>query len=447
MSDRAECSQEPQSFRGSAPFLAAAPPLSLPMRHFAFAAAAFWVFAAAYAWFSQHLLGFDFDARWALGLVHILTLGWIAMTILGALCQMIPVHGQTTLHAPGVVAAAWWLLATGIIGFVGALWSGSELYWLPAAALALAVFLYLYCLGRTFVSSVKLDWTSAHIGLGLSYLAVLAVLGLLLAYDRQRGLLFQDPGGVLIAHVHLALIGWVSLTIVGASYRLVAAVGLSHLDSPTAGRWALGLVNAGLLGLAADSLFLGHRKLGFWGCVLVAGYLCYSWQARSLLKGGSRDPSFGFVLLALFGGLVWAALGLSLAFGWIEDTTPARAAYVWTALLGWVTPWIVGQVHKIAPFLVWLHVYSPRNWKPPVSVPKIEDISSRRLAWLELALLAPAIYSGAAGFLVESSILLRVSGLFLLAAASAFAINTAATLSHLIRPDPRWSIPEKGPRP
>ncbi|MBI3553411.1 MAG: hypothetical protein HY077_13025 [Elusimicrobia bacterium] len=447
MSERAECVREPQPFRGSAPFIATAPPLSLPMRHFAFAAAAFWVFAAAYAWSAPRLLGFDFDPRWTLGLVHTLTLGWIAMTILGALTQMIPVHGQTTLHAPRVVGAAWWLFACGLVGFVGTLWSGSDLYWLPAAALAVAVSLYLYCLGRTFARSARFDWTAAHIGAGLGYLALLALLGLLLAYDRERGFIFSDPGGVLIAHIHLALIGWVSLTIFGASYRLVAAVGLSHLDSPAAGRWAFGLVNAGLLGLAADSVFLGHHRLGFWGCVLALGFLCYAWQARSLLKGGSRDPSFGFVLLAIFGGFVWTALGLSLAFGWIEDTTNARAAYIWTALLGWVTPWIMGQVHKIAPFLVWLHVYSPRNWKPPVRVPKIEDLTSRRLAWLELALLTPAIYSGIGGFLLESPVLLRLSGPLLFGCASVFVENTAATLSHLMRRDARWSIPEETARP
>ena len=152
----------PQPFRGSAPFLQTVPPLSLPMRHFVFAAASFWIFSAAYAWGSSRLLGFDFDARWALGLVHTLTLGWIAMTILGALTQMIPAHGQVPLFAPEVVAAAWWLLAGGIVGFVASLWRGSDLYWIAAAALFFAIGLYLYCLGRTLSRVGKLDWTARH---------------------------------------------------------------------------------------------------------------------------------------------------------------------------------------------------------------------------------------------------------------------------------------------
>ena len=441
MSEPEECANEPKPYRGSGPFLQTVPPLSLPMRHFAFATVAFWIFSAAFAWGADRLVGFDFDARWALGLVHTLTLGWIGMTILGALSQMIPAHGQVPLAAPKVIASAWWLFAGGIIGFVGALWHGSDLYWIPALALFASVTLYLYGLGRTLARAEKLDWTGSHLCFSLGYLALLALLGLLLAYDRERGLLFCDPGGVLFAHVHLALIGFVSLTILGASYRLVAAITLTHLETPALGRWALGLVNAGLLGLAGDSLFFGHRWLWLWACVLAAGYACYAWQARSLLKGQSRDPASGFVLLALLGGGVWTGLGLCLAFGWIEDTTQARAAYVFTALLGWVTPWILGQIHKIAPFLIWLHVYSPRNWKPPVRVPKIEDLTSRSLAWVELALLAPAIYMGVVGFLLERVVLLRVSGILLLCASTVYVANMILTLKHLFRRDPRWSSP------
>lgn len=435
----------PAAFGSTAPFLAKAPEFSIPMRHFVFALAAFWVFAAAFARgaFGERLLGFDFEALWALGLVHTLTLGWIAMTLFGAMCQMAPVLWETSLASPGAAKAAWWLFASGTAGFVGCLWAGVERYWIPAVLLAGGAALYLFVLARTMISARRLDWTGKHLALALGYLAALAALGLLLAYDRHQGRLFSDPEGVLVAHIHLALVGWVSLSIIGVSYRLVAMFSLSHLDSKTPGRLALALINAGLLGLAVDALFLGRRRLGLWACVLAAGYLAYAFQMRRLFRERARriDPALAYTLSALAGGSVWAALGVSLALGWLPDETDTRAAYVFCALLGWATPFILGQIHKIIPFLVWLHVYS-KQWKPPAPLPKITDLTSERLAWAELALFVPGVYAGVAGFLFRSYLPLRVSSVLLLGAATLYAVNAAVSLRHVLRKDPRWTAPK-----
>lgn len=444
MSAPAAPQAEPAPFRGSGPFLAKAPPLWLPMRHFVAAAAAFWLFSAAFLLGAGRFIGFEHDARWVLGLTHVLTLGWLTTTIFGAMTQLAPVLWETSLFAPRAAAWAFALFAAGIAGFVGALWSGSERYWVPGVLLVAAVVLYIVVFAGTMVRAERLDWTGKHLALSVGYLALLVALGFLLALDRQRGAIFPDPEGALIAHVHLALVGWASLTIVGVSYRLVAMFALSHVESKTPGRVSLGLVNAGLLGLAADALFFGRALTPLWACLMAAGYLFYAAQMRRIFESRSRklDPALAFTILALAGGAVWTALGLGLAFGWLADTTEARLAYVFAALVGWTTPFILGQIHKIVPFLVWLHAYSPRNWKPPVKVPKIQDLSSERLAWAELGLLAPAIALGVWGFLGESAALLRASGAFLFATATCYAVNTGLTLSHLIRRDPQWTAPK-----
>ena len=434
---------EPAPFRGSGPFLAKAPPLWLPMRHFAAAAAAFWVFSAAFFLGSGRFLGFDYDALWVLGLTHTLTLGWLTMTIFGAMSQLSPVLWETSLFAPRAAAWAFALFAGGVAGFVGVLWSGGTLYWIPACALVAAVLLYLFVFIGTMLTAKRLDWTGEHLAVSVGYLALLAALGFLMALDRHRGLIFRDPDGALIAHVHLALVGWASLTIVGVSYRLVSMFALSHVESKTLGRLTLWLVNAGLLGLAADALFLRRRLMPLWACLMAAGYLAYAAQMRKIFDARHRkiDPSLAFTLLALCGGLLWTALGLGLAFGGLADTQEARLAYVFAALVGWATPFILGQIHKIVPFLVWLHAYSPRNWKPPVKVPKIQDLSSERLAWAELCALAPAVVLGVTGFLAESRPALRGAGALLLTSATCYLVNTGLTLSHLLRRDPQWTAP------
>jgi hypothetical protein len=273
-------------------------------------------------------------------------------------------------------------------------------------------------------------------------LAALAVLGLMLAYDKQRGMIFTDPTGALIAHVHLALIGWVSLSIIGVSYRLVSMFSLSHIESKTPGLLALVLLNAGLLGLAGDALFFGHHLIRVWAAMLAAGYLAYAFQMRRVFKERNRriDPALAYTLTALAGGFVWTALGLGLAFGWLPNDTEPRAAYVFCALLAWIAPFILGQIHKIIPFLIWLHVYS-KAWKPPLPLPKIQDLTSERLAWVELAVFVPGVYAGIGGFLAQSYLLLRLSSVFLLAAATLYAINVGISLRHAVRKDSQWTTP------
>ncbi len=433
---------EPASFRGSGPFLKIAPPLSLPMRHFAMAALAFPVFAGGLLIGADRLTGFGIRPLFALGLVHVLTMGWILQTILGAWMQMIPVHGETPLVSVRAAKLGWWLFAAGMAGFVGTLWRGS-LDYAPAAVLVYAgVLVEVAVLGLTHARAPRRDRAWAHFSAAFAWLAVLGLVGVLMAFDRQSGLIFAHPDGALIAHAHMALVGFAGLTVFGAGYRLFPWVAMHQLKSRGEGTAAFVLVNAALAGLTLDQLFFGGRLTPLWAVLLAAAYALYFSQMRSLLTAGpALDPSLALLLVGMVGGALWGALGVGLAFGWVRDDSSARAAYAYAALIGFYTPVILSQVHKIAPFLVWLHVYSPRDWTPPVKVPKIDDLTSRGLAWTEAALLTVAAPLGGAGFFSEAPGLIRAAGASLLLCAAVYALNTALTLRHIVRPDGRWTLP------
>jgi hypothetical protein len=444
--DDDECAKPPKQ-AGVAPFLRIAPPLSLPMRHFALAAFAFVVFAAGLCFGADRLVGFGFEAKFALGLVHVLTLGWVAQSILGAWTQMIPVHGEAPLASVLGAKIAWWVFVAGIAGFVGMLWAGSTRYWIPAVVVYAGVIGELSVLGLTHARAKRRDWTWVHFSGALVWLSLLGLVGVLMAWDRQRGIIFRSPEGGLIAHVHMALIGFVGLTIFGAGYRLFPWVAMHQLRSKLEGRLAFWLLNAGLAGLAVDALFLGRHHMPLWACLLAASYLIYFSQLRPILTAGPPlDPSLACVLLGVAGGAAWAALGVGLATGWIVDEPAARAAYVYCALVGFFTPVILAEIHKIAPFLVWLHVYSPREYTPPVTVPKIDDLTSRGLAWAEFFALLTAVPLGTWGLLHESEAFVRAAGTCLLACAGLYALNTALLLRHAARPDGRWTPPGRARR-
>lgn len=419
----------------SCPLSAAAPRFSPPLRHFALAAASFWAFAAALFAGRNALMGFALDARWALGCAHLLTLGWLSASILGAMSQMIPAHGGAALRRPWAPALGLGLLAAGLAVFVAELWSGAPVYWHGPALIVAALACYLSSYVPTLLASPGLPFTEKHFAAALAFLVSLGAVGALLAVDRQRGVLLSTPDHALVAHVHLAFVGWVSLSIIGASYRLFHPAALSRGGDARSSRAAFALLAFGTAALAADALWGGNRWPHVWALVLAGGYGCYLTQLGSLAKAKPRvDPAMAFTLLGLSGGLVWAWLGLGLAFGWLEDRWETRAAYGLSALLGWATPWVLGQAHKIFPFLVWRSVYADG-----LDGPSFDALSSQALAWTAFAALAAGWPLCVAGFLLESQTTLT-AGLFLvLACASAYALQSALWLSHL--PWPRSSHP------
>lgn len=77
----------------------------------------------------------------------------------------------------------------------------------------------------------------------LTYLALGAVLGVLM-------LAVPSLGTLRFAHVHINLLGWVSMMIYGVAYHVLPRFTGNPVYSRSLAWWHLGLVNAGLAGLA-----------------------------------------------------------------------------------------------------------------------------------------------------------------------------------------------------
>ncbi|MBI4376557.1 MAG: hypothetical protein HY549_08920 [Elusimicrobia bacterium] len=412
------------------PLRAAMPRFSLPVRHFALAAAAFWAFAFFLFLSHRNLMGFSLDARWVLGCVHLLTLGWLSATILGAMSQMLPVHAGTPLRWPWAPMLGFWVLALGLAVFVGELWSGKERYWLGTAMAGMGMALYLISYAKTLSQARELPFTERHFAAALAFLAALASLGLMLALDRQTGALLPHPEYALIAHVHLALIGWVTLSILGASYRLFYPAAISRASGRRASQTAFFLLALGAAALAVDALCMGLKLARLWSLILAFGYLAYLWQLRHSASKEWRlkDVPTAFSFLGIAGGIVWMGLGLALSFGIIEDRWEARAAYGVCALLGWATPWVIGQSCKIFPFMVWRSAYGEREDAPDYTG------AQPKLAWSAFAFLALGWPLAAAGLLAENQAVLTTGLAFVLGCATVYALQSGLWLSHIIKP-------------
>src|SRR5579885_610020 len=91
----------------------------------------------------------------------------------------------------------------------------------------------------------------ARRGLATTALVAAAILGTLLAADKQRGFLGGDVVTNLAAHAHLAALGWVGLTVCALSFRFLPAFLLPTAEVADAARRLVALLAAAVLALVA----------------------------------------------------------------------------------------------------------------------------------------------------------------------------------------------------
>lgn len=81
---------------------------------------------------------------------------------------------------------------------------------------------------------------------------IAALLYLLLAAALGVLMIVRPPANVIkLAHAHLALTGWVSLTIIGAMYQIVPTLLGGKLYSRSLAKKQFWLANIGILGMSA----------------------------------------------------------------------------------------------------------------------------------------------------------------------------------------------------
>ena len=197
-----------------------APPFSLPLRFFLTAPLFLLAAAALIVWAPETLA--SRSTPQALALTHAITLGFLAMVMLGALTQMLPVVAGSPLPAPrfvtgfshvlltlGTVAMMTGFLAAepAAFGAAIALLGGGFTLFLAAAAISLA-----RAVASVTVSSLRL----ALLCLGLTLL-----IGLVLAQLRTG---WGVPLSVVVtaaAHAAFGLLGWILLLVIGVAYQVV----------------------------------------------------------------------------------------------------------------------------------------------------------------------------------------------------------------------------------
>lgn len=395
----------------------------LPGRYLATGLIGFVLFSVGVPLLASDLVRTNDDPK-VFALTHMAVLGWITMTMFGALYQLFPVALGGTIRSPRLGRWNFWVLAAGIAGFV------PSFYFSLTAGVALfgslavgGVLHFAFQLLRSY-PSVK-DWhpMAFYVLAGLVWLIATIGFGFVYAVNWYFGW-FEVTGTLLAAHVQLGLAGWLGLTLMGASYKLTELFALAHGHGRRLAFANLGLWNLGLLGLVLSLLFQpGTGLVPAFAGVLAASALVHVLDIALLLHTRRRrqltvEQWHTFASLASL--LAAAGLGLVLAIGRAPGANWV-VAYGYAAFAGWFGFAIIGKSYKILPFLGWLHRYSGVVGHGPV--PLLADLVDQRLAWASFALILPGFAGVLAGLLLADATLVQAAGWLYAAGALVFALN------------------------
>lgn len=342
--------------------------------------------------------------------VHLLTIGWLLILMLGALFQFIPVITSNVIPSQRLELVILGTMEIGLIGMIcgfAGLQSDFTLliHCLPVGGtlVIVAVLLSGYEIAVPLLKAESLTLPGRMVFVGLMFLLATITLGLLFA------LAFNVPAlatrlapllaGGLRFHAMAGLGGWFTLTAMGVSYKLLPMFTLAPEERGLPGELVFYLGSIGF----AIALAAGVSNLWFeirWLSILqLSGYVIisvatiiflidviriYKTRKRSVIELHNQAAIAAFIYLGL---IVISSVFLSL----IHAFQAYAACVLFATIFGWLSGLALTQLYKIVPFLTWLQRYGAKLGRCPV--PRVQDLVNDQHArlWFVLYFISVAI--------------------------------------------------------
>ncbi len=364
--------------------------------------------------------------------VHIVAIGWLSLLMCGALFQFVPVLVARPIYSnvlplPTVIllVAGLITLLLGFLQFTEAFVPGIRLLPLGATLLGIGFALALWNLGRTLWPARPLVLPARFVTAGLFSLAAAAGLGIIFAFVLGGATAQPDLSALTTAgmplHVIAGLAGWLTLTAMGVSYRLLAMFMLAPELDATSTRAAFYLGAAAVAVAIIGGMAAICSQAGLGGVLLTAGvfglaalglygrdvFQLYRLRKRRAIELNSRVSSVALANLA-----VTAILGIvSIATGTLDRYV---GALVFLVAFGWLSGLGLAQLYKIVAFLTWLECYGPVLGRS--QTPRVQDLVNEKRAWKWFGLYFLAVWAGTAALLFGYPVSFRSAAAAMLAA-------------------------------
>jgi len=342
-------------------------PASIPFRFFA-TAAVFHVlmWLVLLAW-TNEATSFRGGPGPTLAVVHILVLGVLTTTAIGASAQLLPVATRHALAAVWPIKLVFWLTVPGIAALIVGMYAANPEIIIPAAIVTVVgLLLYAGLLADNLRRAGNLAVVAAYGWAALVALVLLVGLGLLLALDYEIGVL-PNHAAAALAHMILGGFGFMGLLVLGFSHVLVPMFALAAAPPNRPSFIAFALATAGVaigsIGALADSMptLTAAALIGLGAAVL------HLWLMSRVLKSGMRKRlGQSFLLIRTAWILLPATLliGLAALYGLAGSNGPTLFGFLLIA--GWLLTFLLGILQRILPFLASMHANRTAGAAPPL---------------------------------------------------------------------------------
>jgi hypothetical protein len=365
----------------------------------------------------------------ALAAIHLLTLGILTTTAVGASVQLLPVATRRSLAAVWPIKLVFWLTVPGIAASVAGMYvMHAALVVLAGGLTTVGLIVFAALLADNLRRAGSLPIVAAYGWAALAALVLVVTLGLALAFDYQIGML-PDHGAVALAHMILGGFGFMGLLALGFSHVLVPMYALSAAPAKRPATVGLVLAVAGVAvgaagALAGSVILLTVAGLVGLGAVAVHLRLMH----RVLATGMRKRLGLSFVLIRASWALLPISIlvGLAALYGWAGPNGATLFGFL--LIGGWLLTFLLGILQRILPFLASMHAARSASGAPSL-------VSELAAGWpltvhavchgIALAMLTVAI-------VVDSTSLARAAAGIGLIGAVSFAWFTAEVMRRLV---------------
>lgn len=417
-----------------------APSPGVVVPHFIFASISFLVVVVLMLLSASSFTGYFFEPH-LLSVTHAAVLGWGTMIIFGALYQLIPVIFETALYSERLAKVTFWTFGTGVVMMVYTFWNNefSTLLIYSASLTFIALMMFLFNIVASTRRATKKTFLSHFITTATYWLGLTAFLALLIAINYKFSFFSQSHLLYLKMHAHMGMAGWFLLLVMGAAATLIPMFLVSHQMNENKLKFAFYFVNAGLLLLELDWLFLhGTVMLPVWGLLIATGIIFFiSYVAESYKKRLRRNLDVGMkhTMIAVIALLLPVILGLLASVSGLNFEPKILwkiiMLYGFSIIFFFITSIILGQTYKTIPFIIWLVKYKSFVGKTKTPLPK--DLYSEKIADIQLYSYLASIPFFVAGIIEGSEIIFEIGAAMLLITAVLYNINVFKIVFHKSR--------------
>ncbi len=405
-----------------------APSPSLVVPYFAFSAVSFLVLSIL-IFMAVPVLTLHFMNPKILALTHLAALGWITMIIMGALYQLVPVIFETGLFSQKLGKINFYIFGLGIFGLAWSFWSMHFKNWLfsSGALIFIAFLLFSLNIFKSIAQSKKSHYAGRMVLASMFWLLLTGLLGFLLTLNYTYPFMRQQDFNLLKMHAHFGMAGWLLFLVMGVSSVLIPMFLVSHDLKENHLKKAFYFSNTALLLLSLDWLFLAGSKykivyvlLFLFGLSYYIRYIYDSYKKKvRKLDIGMKHTMISFLFLLI---PVLLALLMSLK-GWfdLKNMHKLIIPYGLSIFLGFFSNLVLGQLYKTLPFILWLHRFKHLVGKKDTPMPR--DLYSERLANWQYYFYLMSMLSFSLGFLLGLNILLYGGAVLLILTAILFNMN------------------------